>query len=149
MIDYKNGIDIELSYPIIYNSYWYILSASISNGNLFTFFPIDKNSIQLQSIKDRSFMLMQSQSSNMAVQFYWSLFQSLTNLDNKFNSLIGVIWQNSSSQITVMYFNTTSSAFESTYAINFNSVFYIWYFGNYNTTLLYVWGVTVRGSNLK
>ena len=120
MIDYENGMDLELRNPIIYNSYWYCLYLNLFSGFLFTFFPIDKNSIQLQSIKDNSFMLMQFQFLNSEKQSFWSLFQSLINLDYKYNSLIGIIWQNSTSHIAVMYFNTASSAFDSTYAINFN-----------------------------
>ena len=140
MIDYDNGIDIELSYPIIYNSICYILSASVSSGNLFSLMPIDKNSINIQTMKDRSFFLRQSESSFLSSQFHWLMFNSLENLDTAYNDLIGIICQNTTFQTTLTYFNTTSSDFEYTFAINFNKAFYIWIFNNYNTTLVYIWG---------
>ena len=90
MIDYDNGIDIELSYPIIYNSMCYILLASVSSGNLFSMIPIDKNSISIQTMKDQSFLIRQSESNFLSSQFYWLMFNSLENLDSTYNDLIRI-----------------------------------------------------------
>ena len=45
MIDYNNGIDIEISHPIVYGTSCYILSLSVSNGILFSKIPTDKSEI--------------------------------------------------------------------------------------------------------
>ena len=51
MIDYKNGMDISMTYPIIYNSKWFVLIACIYNGNIFTSIPVDSDNIDTDVIK--------------------------------------------------------------------------------------------------
>ena len=140
MVDYMKGIDIAIHQPVIYKSHWYSLTPSISNGNLFISFSIDKNTIDLDVIKSSSFLLKPSIVLSNLTQFNFALFQSTSNLDEKYNDLIGVIWQPSYTQINIVYFNSTASTFESTLSVAINKGFYISYFVNYNTTLIYVWG---------
>ena len=91
MIDYNNGIDIEISHPIVYGTSCYILSLSVSNGILFSKIPTDKSEINIQEIKNQSYLLKQSSSSVLGVLFYCFMFQDLNNLDESYNDLIGMI----------------------------------------------------------
>ena len=146
MVDYNNGIDITIYPPVIYKSHWYSLIPSISNGNLFISFSIDKNMIDLQEIKSNSILFKPSMIFSSLILFNFALFQSVSNLDEKYNDLIGIIWQSSNIQIDIAYFNSTTSIFESTLNVILNKGFYIWYFVNYNTTLIYVWGESQRNN---
>ena len=149
MIDYNNGVDIQMIYPIIYNSNWYALIASIFNGNLFTSIPIDANNISADIIKNRTFLLGQSLSTVVTVQFYCGLYQSSNNLDEKYNDLIGIFWQVSSTKIAISYFNTTSFSFQSTFTANLDSTLYVLNYKSYNTTLVYIWGGHQKDSIFK
>ena len=140
MVDYNNGIDITMYPPVIYKSHWYSLIPSISNGNLFISFSIDKNMIDLQEIKSNSILFKPSMILSSLILFNYALFQSESNLYEKYNDWIGVIWQPSNIQINIAYFNSKTSTFDSTLRVILNKGFYISYFVNYNTTLIYVWG---------
>ena len=85
MVDYMNGIDIPIYSSVIYKSYWYSLTPSISNGNLFISFSIDKNMIDLGKIKSSSLLLKPSIVLWSLAQFNFALFQSISNLDEKYN----------------------------------------------------------------
>ena len=141
MVDYMGGFDMTIYPPIIYKSHGYSLTPSISNGNLFIKFSIDKNMIDLGEIKSSSFLLLEPIILLTSLtQFNFALFQSISNLDEKYNDLIGIIWQSSYVQIYITYFNSTTSTFESTLSVILNKIFYISNTVNYNTTLIYAWG---------
>ena len=140
MVDYMGGLDMTICPPIIYKSHGYSLTPSISNGNLFIIFSIDKNMIDLEQIKSSSFLLKPIIVLSSLAQFNFALFQSISNLDEKYNDLIGIVWQSSYVQIYITYFNSTTSTFESTLNVILNKIFYISYIINYNTTLIYTWG---------
>ena len=149
MIDYNNGIDIEISHPIVYGTSCYILSLSVSNGILFSKIPTDKSEINIQEIKNQSYLLKQSSSSVLGVLFYCFMFQDLNNLDESYNDLIGMIWQNSKTQVSSIYYNATSSTFDLAMLFSFNYPYYIHFFNAYNTTLIYVYGGISQSNVIK
>ena len=85
MVDYMNGIDMAMYPPVIYKSHWYSLTPSVSYGNLFISFSIDKNLIDLEEIKSRSFILKPGMLLSSLTHFNFVLFQSISNLDEKYN----------------------------------------------------------------
>ena len=140
MIDYKSGLDVGWSDPIVYNNSCYFLTISVYNGFLFTYMPIDLNQIDTQAIKLHSYLLQQFQTQSTSKQFYWTLYQNSNNIDTNYNSLIVIIWQKSSIQISLSFYNSTSLTFEQNIVINYGSLFSFNSFWQYNTTLLYLWG---------
>ena len=140
MIDYGNGLEISISTPIIYRENWYILSFTTYQGYLFTYFPINKSQIEIQKIKEHSYLLRRSQISKISVQLYWTTSYSSNNLDEKFNDFICILWRVNDRETAIMHFNITKSSFEITSKFNTNSTFSIASLSFYNSTLAYWWG---------
>ena len=140
MLDYNNGIDVGVEEPLIKDENCYILTLSAFYGWIFARFPIDKSQINIENVKQNAMMLQKSILSTLSIIFYWGLFDSITNIDQRYNNIIGVFWHYSSTQITVMYFNTKLFSFESMFVITMSNPFYVFNFKNYNSTLIYAFG---------
>ena len=130
---------MPISVPIIYRENWFILSFTTYQGYLFTYFPINKSQIDIQKIKEHSYLLRRSQISKMSVQIYWTTPYVSNNLDEIFKNFICILWRVNDKQTAVMHFNITKSSFELTSKFDTNSSFSITDFIFYNSTLVYLW----------
>ena len=144
MLDYKYGIDYGFSSLIGSDKNIYSLSFSVFNGYLFIQLPIEKQKIDTDKIKQRSFLLENPALSSLNVKFYWSMFQNTNNIDESYNSLIGMLFQMKDNQLKIMYFSINSSSFTSTTVINTDQEFLISPFVVYNSTLIYTWGANLN-----
>ena len=142
MIDYKNGIDVVTDINTDDNDIWYAIFVTIFNGFILTRFPVDKAKINIDEIKQNSYLLQNSLDYTSSSTLYWRLSRSYNNLDSNYNSILDVICQTTDYQLKVMNFNTTSSDFSSTFVINTSTPFYPFHYSKYNTTLVYFWGDT-------
>ena len=103
MIDYINGLDYPVTKPHITKDNWYVLSMSVFNGFIFSSFPIDKDSIIIENIRNRSFLLSKVSFPSISNQFYWGLFSSSENIDTAFNDFVGILCGKSLYQMTLSY----------------------------------------------
>ena len=147
MIDYGNGIDIPIFNPIVYQEIWYFLSFTTYNGYLFSYFPINESQIDIEKIKEHSYLLKSAKVSKLSIQLYWFMLQNLNNLDEKFNKFICILWGMSDTQIAIMQFNTTNYSFERTPKFTTDSSFYISGLYFYNSTFAYIWGDNIDGQS--
>ena len=91
MIDYINGIDFAVTNPLMIGENVYILTKSMFNGYLFTKIPIINNDIDIEVIKQNSYLWQRSNLSNLTAQFYWSIFHNSDNIDETYNNIIGLL----------------------------------------------------------
>ena len=91
MIDYSNGIDYAVTNPLMIGEDLFILTKSPFNGYLFTKIPIIKNDIDIEVIKQNSYLWQRSNLSNLTAHFYWEIFHNSDNIDEKYNDIIGLL----------------------------------------------------------
>ena len=146
MIDYENGIDAATN-ALIINDICHILVFTVFNGYIFTNFPIERNQIDIEIMKQRSFRLENPLYYTSLSNFYWGYLHSVNNLDSDYNSILRIVCQKQENQLKIMNFNLTESIFKSTTVIDFNISFFSSVFIAYNSTLIYVWGGTLTPEN--
>ena len=146
MIDYKNGIDVGTGIAVKDNI-CFVLAVCVYNGYIFSMFPLSKDKIDIEMIKQSSFLLEGHKEYDFSILPSCKLSQSMNNIDVNYNDMIGIVWQPVESQIKIMNFNLTSSFFQSTIILNLSTSYYLAAVVNYNTTLIFFWGGNVSAGS--